>query len=708
MTVSMYETFTRLKYRYWPSHAFGEILSKSWMDTVIPGIVLAIVLAWLAAALPGFLSPGRFVETLRLASELGFLVLGMALVMIVGGIDLSVGSIFALVNLFVLYLINVLGWPVLPAIVLAILAGGCLGAANGGLIGYLRLGAFLTTLITLVIYRAIYDILSPGLVAKIASGSPNSDFWDNLGSGDVLGIPTQVIAYALVALIGHIFLTRLRPGWRLRAIGGSRRSAYNSGVPVRITIASCYVGSGMLAAVGAVFYAARLSSAGSDVGVGMEIVVLTAAILGGISLGGGKGSVAKALIGTLIVNLLTDGLVRLSFSGGATRMTLAACLVVGAIIDARFMKNLQRIINRAYVSPTYHRAGPLPSIEPDSGSPFAQNDALRDVELIGLGRIESPEDVILDREGNLYAGSRHGDVIRFFAPDFQRMEVFGHIGGQPLGMAFDRDDNLYVCVGGMGLYRITPDQKVELATAETNRSWRSINDDSRLRLADDLDIAPDGKVYFSEATTRYEMSEVNTDALEIRGNGRIICYDPKTQTTQTLLYGLLFPNGVCVSHDGQSIFFAETWGCRIRRYWVSGPKKGRLEIVIDNLPGYPDNINISSDGNYWLALVGMRAPAFDLAWRHPQFRKRMSVRLPPDEWLFPNVNIGFVLKFSENGQILYSMWDKRGANHPMITSMREDRGYLYLGGLSNNRIGRIKLEDGDPKFVQPIARWDGR
>jgi ribose transport system permease protein len=204
------------------------------------------------------------------------------------------------------------------------------------------------------------------------------------------------------------------------------------------------------------------------------------------------------------------------------------------------------------------------------------------------------------------------------------------------------------------------------------------------------------------------MSEVNTDALEIRGNGRIICYDPKTQTTQTLLYGLLFPNGVCVSHDGQSIFFAETWGCRIRRYWVSGPKKGRLEIVIDNLPGYPDNINISSDGNYWLALVGMRAPAFDLAWRHPQFRKRMSVRLPPDEWLFPNVNIGFVLKFSENGQILYSMWDKRGANHPMITSMREDRGYLYLGGLSNNRIGRIKLEDGDPKFVQPIARWDGK
>ena len=111
------------------------------------------------------------------------------------------------------------------------------------------------------------------------------------------------------------------------------------------------------------------------------------------------------------------------------------------------------------------------------------------------------------------------------------MEVFAHIGGQPLGMAFDRDDNLYVCVGGMGLYRIAPDGLVKLATDETNRSMTSINDDSRLRLADDLDIAPDGRVFFSEATIRYEMHEWAVDSLEARGNGRIICYDPRSNTT---------------------------------------------------------------------------------------------------------------------------------------------------------------------------------
>ena len=327
---------------------------------------------------------------------------------------------------------------------------------------------------------------------------------------------------------------------------------------------------------------------------------------------------------------------------------------------------------------------------------------------IGLGRIEAPEDVILDRDDNLYAGSRHGDIIRFFPPDYERMEVYAHIGGQPLGMAFDRHDNLYVCIGGMGLYRITPERKVEKATDETNRSLTSVNDDSRLRLADDLDIADDGRVFFSEATVRYEMHEWPVDGLEARGNGRIICYDPNTNTTRTVLRGLKFPNGVCIASDGQSILFAETWGCTVKRYWFAGPKTGRIEMVLDNLPGYPDNINLASDGNYWLALVGMRCPALDLAWRMPGFRRRMAKRLPIDEWLFPNINTGCVVKFNERGEVLESLWDLGGVNHPMITSMREHRGHLYLGGIENNRIGRYTLAHADPDFVQYDVRWGRR
>jgi ribose transport system permease protein len=201
------------------------------------------------------------------------------------------------------------------------------------------------------------------------------------------------------------------------------------------------------------------------------------------------------------------------------------------------------------------------------------------------------------------------------------------------------------------------------------------------------------------------MHEWPVDGLEARGNGRIICYDPATNTTRTVLRGLKFPNGICVSRNGQSILFAETWGCCIKRYWFDGPKKGRVETVIDNLPGFPDNINLSSDGNYWLAMVGMRSPALDLAWRMPGFRRRMAKRVPLDEWLFPNINTGCVLKFNEAGDILETYWDQAGVNHPMITSMREHRGYLYLGGIMNNRIGRLKLEGADPNFVQYETRW---
>jgi ribose transport system permease protein len=699
------DTLTRWRYRYWPDHALGEILAKRWMETAIPVIVLLLVAFALAQAIPNFLSPAALADTGRQAGEIGFIVLGMALVMIVGGIDLSVGSMFALTNFCALYLMHVLKWSVAPAVVATLLFGAALGAVNGVLVGYFRLRAFLTTLITLIIYRALYDLLTADYATAIAGGLPESQVWDFIGNGDWLGVPTVVFVYAAVAIFGHIFLTRLRPGWHVTAIGGSRRSAYNTGIAVRRTVALCYVASGVLTALGGVFFASRLATAGGDIGVSLEITVLTAAVLGGISLGGGKGSVMKALVGTLIVLLIINGLTTLSLHGGYNRMVLAGILLLAAVIDIRWLKNRHRIVNKVYVSPTYHAMPPLPSTAADSGTAWALNDRLRPATPIGLGRIEGPEDVILDRHDNLYAGSRHGDIIRFLAPDYERMEVFAHIGGTPLGMAFDRQDNLYVCIGGMGLYRVTPDRKVEKATDETNRSYSSINDDSRLRLADDLDITDDGRIFFSEATVRFEMHEWATDGLEARGNGRIICFDTNTGKTHTVIRDLKFPNGVCIASDGISFLFAETWGCSVKRHWFDGPKKGKTEIVLENLPGFPDNINNSSDGNYWMSLVGMRCPALDLAWKMPGFRKRMAKRVARDEWLFPNINTGCVLKFNEKGEVLETMWDLGGQNHPMITSMREHRGYLYLGGIMNNRVGRLKLDGADPDFIQYDRRW---
>ena len=131
-------------------------------------------------------------------------------------------------------------------------------------------------------------------------------------------------------------------------------------------------------------------------------------------------------------------------------------------------------------------------------------------------------------------------------------------------------------------------------------------------------------------------------------------------------------------------------------------------MVIDNLPGYPDNINRASDGTFWCALCGMRSPVFDLALRMPDFRRRMVQKVGRDDWLYPNMNTGCVIKFDAAGTILDVLWDLGGEAHPMITSIREHKGHLYLGGIYNNRVGRYRIPGADPAWTSNVAYWGDR
>lgn len=693
---------SKLRYRFIPDQLFGELLSKNWIDNTIPVLVLIVTVAVFGTLLPNFFSAGNMEIMARQYGEFALVALAMMVVIVVGGIDLSVGSNFALGNFMTLALLNLAGWSVWTTVPAVILICGSVGLINGLLIGYLRLRAFLTTLVTLIIVRAIVDMLLLKYAQAMSMSFYESPAWDLMGLGGVFGLPFSFVVLIVVAGIGHILLTRSRPGWRIMAIGGSRRSAHNIGLPVRGLVCSAYTMSGMLCGLAGILYAARLSGAGTDTGMGLEISALTAAVLGGNSLGGGRGSVVKALIGAVIVLVLTNSVLRLGLNSGSGPMVLGLTLLFAVFIDVRWLKNRDKLLNKVYVSPTLVE---LPKPRATDTGALAVNDRLGAVEIIGLGVVESPEDVILDEDDYLYCGTRHGDIVRFTPPEYKESEVYAHIGGAPLGMSFDKAGNLLVCIGGMGLYQIDKNRVVTKITDETNRSPLSVVDDSRLRLADDLDITPDGRIFFSEATIRYEMHDWPVDALESRGNGRIICHDPKTGKTNTVLRNLVFPNGICTAHDDQSILFAESWGCRISRYWVSGPKAGTKELLVDQLPGYPDNVNRASDGTYWAAIMGMRSPALDVAMRMPKFRRRMARRIAPDQWLYPNLNIGCVIRFNDQGEILETLWDRKGANHPMITSMREHKGWLYLGGITNNRIGRVRLPDMDQNWSSWSSYW---
>ncbi len=698
----------RLRASYSPRLLLSELLLKQWFEPVIPFTVMIALGCFFATAIPDYGTEANLSSLLRLYAEFGFVALGMAFCLISGGIDLSVGAILAACNFAALYFLYVLSLPIWAVILATLVTGAVIGGANGVLIGYLKARPFLTTLVTLIILRASVNLLNERYATVFATNSVDSDAWDFLGEGFVLGVPVNAAALLVVLVVGHMFLSRSRYGWHLTAIGASRKAARHAGIRVQRMLFATYALSGTLCAAGGLFYAARQNSTDSTTGVGWEFQALTAVVLGGVSLAGGKGTVWRAMIGGLIVFMLTNGLVRLGIPGYVTSAVIGVILLAAVGIDVKWSKNRGKAAQKIYVNPAALPLSPAASLARGSQSPYAQNDRLVNAEAIGLDQVEGPEDVILDRQDRLYGSTRDGNIIRFSGPDFSRREMFAHIGGRPLGMQFDREENLIVAVAGMGVYGVKPDGTVFKVTDETNRTWYKLNDDSRLRMADDLDIAPDGKIYFSDCTTRYEMTTNTLDVLEGRPNGRLVCYDPATKKTWTVLNHFYFPNGICVSHDGQSVLIASTSLCKVFRYWVEGPKKGTLEVLIDDLPGLADNINRASDGNYWLALVGIRTPAFDLAMRNPGLRLRMVKQVPIDEWLAPGMNHGCVLKFTEDGTVLGSWWDPTGISHSTLTSMREHKGYLYLGGLENNRIGRIKLDGADETWSGYEAYWGSK
>jgi ribose transport system permease protein len=703
--MSFRERAARLRYNYVPDHLIGEILTKRWADNAIPFLALVITIAGFGSAISGFFKPQSLSDSTRQLGEFSIVVTGLTIVMLGGGIDLSVGSIFALAAFAAVSTLFIFDLPTWMALGAALLTGIACGSLNGFLIGYLRLRAFLTTLVTFIIGRALYDMLIVKFAAQVQLSSVTSDVWDFIGDGTVFGVSISVIVAVVIAIVAHIAITRSRPGWHILAVGGSRRSAYNSGIRVRETVFMTYVISGFCSGLAGFLIACRLSGAGPGTGLNLEIMALTAAVVGGNSLGGGRGSIAKGAMGAIIVLVMTNGLIRLGYGTGTNQMVLGLMLAAAVTLDIRWLKNRHKVLNEVYVAPIYHRMGETQSALPGSGTPYALDNRLAEATAIGLGELEGPEDVILDEDDHLYCGTRHGEIIRFFAPDYKRSEVFAHIGGFPLGLAFDRAGNLLSCVGAMGLYSITKSGEATKLSAETTRSWTSVVDDARLRDPNDCDVAPDGRIFFTDSTTRYDAHDWALDSIESRPTGRLLCYDPRNGKTTTLLNNYRYANGVCIAHDGQSLFFAESWACRVHRYWFDGPKAGQVECVIKDMPGYPDNINRASDGGYWMAWLGMRTPSFDLALRHPSMRKRMTRRLPQDEWLFPNINTGGVVKFEESGRIREALGDLSGAAHPMVTSMREHKGYLYIGGILNNRVGRYRIPGADPGWTGPRSYW---
>ena len=321
-----------------------------------------------------------------------------------------------------------------------------------------------------------------------------------------------------------------------------------------------------------------------------------------------------------------------------------------------------------------------PPIAPDLAEVTEINNDLATATLFAKGDIYGPEDVAVDKQGRIYGGTQDGLIKRVLKDG--SVETWIDTQGRPLGLHFDHNDNLIVCDAYKGLLSINPEGKVTVLTTSA--------DNIPFVFTDDLDIASDGKIYFTDASSKWNQANFMLDLLETRPYGRFLVYDPSDKTTTTLIDNMYFSNGVALSQHEDFVLVTETWRYRIVRYWLKGDKAGTSDIFIDNLPGFPDGISSNRNGRFWLALPTLRLPVVDKM--HPfAWAKNISAKLP--ESLKPKpIDYGLVLGLNEQGEIVISLHEPTGQHLKEITSAEEHNGYLYLGTLHNDRIGRVKLQ----------------
>lgn len=321
---------------------------------------------------------------------------------------------------------------------------------------------------------------------------------------------------------------------------------------------------------------------------------------------------------------------------------------------------------------------------PGYTGPFAVNDHLAGIEVLAIGDNHGPEDIALDARGRIYGATGEGRIVRLDA-DGSNPINWVETGGRPLGIEFDQQGNLIVADAYRGLLSIAPDGSITELANEA--------DGIPIRYADDVDVATDGTIYFSDASTRFGAKKWGgtyaaslLDLMEHNPNGRLLVYDPQTKRATTLIDGLSFANGVAISPDESFVLVNETGEYRVIRYWLTGPMAGQYEPIIEELPGFPDNATTGLDGRFWIALVSPRNRQLDGLSEQPFIRK-MVQRLPA--FLRPKATpYGHIIAINANGEVVENLQDPAGG-YPINTGVTETEDFLYIGSLMAPGIGRL-------------------
>lgn len=319
---------------------------------------------------------------------------------------------------------------------------------------------------------------------------------------------------------------------------------------------------------------------------------------------------------------------------------------------------------------------------------FAVNEVLKKFDHLTMGDQSGPEGVVVANNGYVYATTEQGWIVRW-APGKTEGEKWVKLPGRGLGICLGNENDFWVADAFEGVFHITSDGKLTKRLAEV--------DGQPLLYANDLVMSDEGKIYLSDSTARFSAKAYGStykaslvDILEHKDSGRVIEFDPATNESKVIMRGLSFANGVTIDPDGEFILVNETSKYRVWKHWLKGEKQGTSEVILDNLPGFPDNILAGQEGRFWLGFTSPRIALLDALADKPFVRKVVQ-RLPT--FVRPAAKYyGHVLAISGDGEVLVNLQDP-DAVYPLTTGVSETDDYLYVSSLVAPTLARIKRSD---------------
>jgi rhamnose transport system permease protein len=310
------------------------VLDRVLRHESILGVLLVAALAVLATQSAAFFTADNLLNQGRLMAEVGLVALPMTFVIITGGIDLSVGSIFGLCCILMGVFWQKVGMPLPVAMVAAILVGGIAGLGNGFIITRFKVPPLIATLATLALYRGLAEGIAQ---ARSVRGYP--DWFFQLGQYDFMGAPTQLWILIALFIAAAFVLGMTTFGRTVYAIGSNEVAARFSGLNVDRAKLIIYGTSGLIAGLAGVIFVSRVSTTRSDMGTGLELDVITAVVLGGTSIFGGRGTIIGTALGLILMQALKDGLALAGVKGDGTIVVIGAVLIAAILIGNLLSRN---------------------------------------------------------------------------------------------------------------------------------------------------------------------------------------------------------------------------------------------------------------------------------------------------------------------------------------------------------------------------------